>query len=88
MVGTDNKVTFSPVTIAKDNGDVVELSSGVKPGDRVALNISNVVADGDEVNVVDDTKSMLDRFAASNQSDSTDVPVPPPSAASTQASAE
>jgi hypothetical protein len=73
VVGQDNKITFNPVTIAKDDGDVVELGSGVNPGDRVALNISSAVANGDEVNVVDDTKNMLARFAAENRA----TPEPP-----------
>jgi len=49
IVGNDNKVTFRPVTIAQDNGDFVQLSSGPEPGDRVALNISSQIADGDTV---------------------------------------
>jgi RND family efflux transporter MFP subunit len=78
VVGADDKVTFSGVTIAKDNGDVAALDSGVSPGDRVALNISSAVASGDEVNVVDDTKNMLDRIAAENKTTVADEAIPPP----------
>jgi RND family efflux transporter MFP subunit len=49
VVNSDGVVHFHPVTIARDLGNFVELSSGVEPGDLVALNISNQVADGDKV---------------------------------------
>jgi RND family efflux transporter MFP subunit len=49
IVGGDNKVSFRPVVIAQDNGDVVQLSSGAALGDRVALNISSQISDGDVV---------------------------------------
>ena len=49
IVGDDNKVSFRPVSIAQDNGDVVQLSSGPAIGDRVALNISSQISDGDLV---------------------------------------
>ena len=51
LIGPDNRVRFTSVTIARDEGSVVELGSGVKPGDKVALNISNLIADGQEVSV-------------------------------------
>jgi RND family efflux transporter MFP subunit len=47
-------VRFKPVTIGRDNGNFVELSSGVAEGDKVVLNISNQIADGDKVTVKDD----------------------------------
>jgi RND family efflux transporter MFP subunit len=53
VVGPDNKVEFRPVTVAKDDGDTVELASGVSPGDRVALNISSAVLPGEQVNAVE-----------------------------------
>jgi RND family efflux transporter MFP subunit len=49
VVGDDNKVTFRSVTIAHDNGDFVQLDSGIEPGNRVALNISSQIASGDTV---------------------------------------
>jgi RND family efflux transporter MFP subunit len=45
-VDEHNKVEFQNVTIARDNGSMVELSSGVKPGDRLVLNISSQIAAG------------------------------------------
>jgi hypothetical protein len=42
-------VTFHLVTIGQDNGDFVQIASGLEPGDRVALNISSQIASGDAV---------------------------------------
>jgi RND family efflux transporter MFP subunit len=53
VIGDDNTVRFRTVTIAVDQGDQVEIGSGVKTGDRVAMNISNQVAEGDHVEVHD-----------------------------------
>jgi hypothetical protein len=51
LVGRDNRITFRDVTIARDDGSVVELGSGVAPGDRLALNLSAQVSAGDLVKV-------------------------------------
>ncbi len=48
-VGEDGTVKFHDVEIARDDGNVVELASGVSPDDKVVLNISNQVADGEKV---------------------------------------
>jgi RND family efflux transporter MFP subunit len=45
------KIAFTSVTIARDNGSMVELSSGVKPGDPLVLNISSQIAAGEAVTV-------------------------------------
>ena len=45
------KISFETVTIARDNGSLVELSSGVKPGERLVLNISSQIAAGQSVAV-------------------------------------
>jgi RND family efflux transporter MFP subunit len=50
-VGRDGKINFQRVTIARDDGSLVELSSGVSPGDRLALNVSSQILDGDRVQV-------------------------------------
>jgi membrane fusion protein, multidrug efflux system len=50
-IAADGRVTFAPVTIARDDGDVVELSAGVAPGDRLALNLSGQVNSGDRVRI-------------------------------------
>jgi membrane fusion protein, multidrug efflux system len=44
-----DRIAFAPVTIARDDGNVVELSSGVSPGDRLVLNVSSQILDGDLV---------------------------------------
>ena len=48
-VDADGKVSFQPVTILRDNGSLVELGSGVKPGDRLVLNISSQISPGQRV---------------------------------------
>jgi RND family efflux transporter MFP subunit len=49
IVDDKGVVRFHRVEIARDDGNVVELGAGVSPGDRVVLNISNQIADGDKV---------------------------------------
>ena len=53
VVGDDGQVAFHKVNIAIDNGDFVELSSGVAPDDKVALNLSNQIDEGDKVVATD-----------------------------------
>jgi len=55
VVGADNHVQFRNVTIVRDEGDVVEIGSGLKLEDRVALNISSQISDGDVVAPTDAT---------------------------------
>jgi RND family efflux transporter MFP subunit len=54
VIGDDNTVTFRDITVFKDNGDVVIVQSGLKPGERVALNISSAITPGEEVTVQED----------------------------------
>jgi RND family efflux transporter MFP subunit len=54
IVGSDGTVEFRNVSIARDNGGVVELASGVRPGEKVALNISSQIADGAKVRLSTD----------------------------------
>jgi RND family efflux transporter MFP subunit len=49
VVGADNRVHLHSVTIARDDGATVMLSSGVAQGDRVALNLSAEVTEGQKV---------------------------------------
>jgi RND family efflux transporter MFP subunit len=51
VVTNDGRVRFQPVSIGRDDGDKVELSSGVSAGDRLVLNIGNQIVDGDKVRV-------------------------------------
>jgi len=54
VVTGDGTVRFQSVTIGRDDGDKVELSSGVSDGDRLVLNISNQIVAGDKVRVSSD----------------------------------
>jgi RND family efflux transporter MFP subunit len=51
QVDANGKVRFSEVVIARDNGTLVELASGVRPGDKLVLNISSQIASGQTVAV-------------------------------------
>ncbi len=48
-VGSDGKVQFVKVTIARDDGSYLELGPGVDPGDRLVLNISSQISAGEKV---------------------------------------
>jgi RND family efflux transporter MFP subunit len=50
-VDDNGKIHFETVIIGRDNGSVVELTSGVQPGDRLVLNISTQIAAGQAVAV-------------------------------------
>jgi RND family efflux transporter MFP subunit len=52
-VDANSKINFQDVTIARDNGSLVELGSGVHPGDRLVLNISSQIAAGQSVTPTD-----------------------------------
>ena len=49
QVDSQGKIEFKDVVIARDNGSLVELSSGVNAGDRLVLNISSQIASGQTV---------------------------------------
>jgi len=51
QVDANGKIEFENVVIARDNGSLVELASGVQPGDRLVLNISSQIASGQTVAV-------------------------------------
>jgi RND family efflux transporter MFP subunit len=46
-------VHFLPVTIARDDGDTVELGTGVTRGERLILNVSSAIAEGEKVRVAE-----------------------------------
>ncbi len=62
QVDQNGKVAFHDVVIARDNGSMVELTSGVQPGDRLILNISSQIGAGQvvAVNAPDASKQPLD----------------------------
>ena len=51
-VGSDDKVMFKTVTIARDLGRDIELASGLSLDDRVIVAPPDGIADGDQVRVV------------------------------------
>jgi RND family efflux transporter MFP subunit len=50
-VDAGGKIQFENVVIARDNGSLVELVSGVQPGDKLVLNISSQISSGQAVAV-------------------------------------
>jgi multidrug efflux pump subunit AcrA (membrane-fusion protein) len=50
-IDASGRLTFRSVTIARDDGSVVELASGVSAGDQLALNVSSQINDGELVHV-------------------------------------
>ena len=51
-MGADNCVRFRPIKIARNMGDFIEAAEGLSSGESVALNISNQIAEGQEVTPV------------------------------------
>jgi hypothetical protein len=53
-VGTidgDHKVVLKPITISRDFGDFIEISTGIKPHETVIINPSDSLMTGQEVKV-------------------------------------
>ena len=50
-INAQGRVTMREVAIARDDGNMVELSAGVHPGDRLILNLSSQIEAGDPVQV-------------------------------------
>lgn len=50
-VDREGKISFRNVTIARDDGNLVELGSGVSPGDKLAVNVSSQIGEGELVHV-------------------------------------
>lgn len=49
--------------IARDNGNFVEIATGLTPGERVALNLSNQIDNGDKVAASNGRSATNDRPA-------------------------
>jgi membrane fusion protein, multidrug efflux system len=64
VVDAQGKVKLKPVEIAQDLGQTLEISHGLEPTDRVVLNPSDSIADGDNVVVVAPNKTQAARDAA------------------------
>jgi RND family efflux transporter MFP subunit len=50
-LGSDNRVVLKPVTIARDLGNVIEISSGLAPGDRIVDSPPDGIGKGDQVRI-------------------------------------
>jgi RND family efflux transporter MFP subunit len=61
----DGIVNLKDVTIARDNGNVVEISSGLKEGDKVALNLSSRIVAGERIEINELDKGHANGVAAS-----------------------
>jgi len=60
-VGPDDRVLFKTVTIARDLGRDIELSSGLATDDRVIVAPPDGIADGDEVRIAGDAAKGNDK---------------------------
>jgi RND family efflux transporter MFP subunit len=56
VIQPDSTVKFQDVQIGRDNGNSIEIASGLSEGDRVVLNINNQIPDGSKVTVKDNNK--------------------------------
>jgi len=50
-LGSDNRVALKPVTVARDLGDVIEISSGLTATDRIIDSPPDGIAKGDQVRI-------------------------------------
>jgi RND family efflux transporter MFP subunit len=64
-VGADNKIAFKPVGIARDLGDVVQISSGLAVNDRIVDSPPDGIGQGDPVRIASTTTKGAALAAAS-----------------------
>ncbi len=55
VVTPEDRISFRPITIYDSNGKVLRLSSGVKEGELVTINVRNRISDGDKVEPIRET---------------------------------
>ncbi|HVY39336.1 MAG TPA: efflux RND transporter periplasmic adaptor subunit [Polyangia bacterium] len=53
VVDGSQHIHFQPIVVADDDGQVVHLASGIKAGDRVALDLGGSAEDGEPIQVVE-----------------------------------
>ncbi len=51
VVGADGKVVLRPISIGRDYGTTLEILGGVSPADRIVVNPSDSLEDGQPVSV-------------------------------------
>lgn len=52
VLNNQNEVILKPIKISRDYGDVVEVSSGINPGEKIIVNPSDSLFNGQQVHVV------------------------------------
>jgi hypothetical protein len=52
----NNQLHLAEVTLGYDNGQTVEVLSGITPSDKVAVNVGQAARDGENVQPVENTK--------------------------------
>jgi RND family efflux transporter MFP subunit len=57
VVGSDNKVQLRRISIGRDYGTTLEILGGVAPSDRVIVNPSDSLEEGEQVNVAQPTQN-------------------------------
>jgi membrane fusion protein, multidrug efflux system len=57
VVDGDNRVHYRAIVVADDDGQLVRVVSGVKEGERVALNLGSDTSDGSPVQIVEAPKA-------------------------------
>jgi len=65
-VGPDNRIVFKPVSIARDLGDVVQISSGLAANDRIVDSPPDGIGKGDPVRIASGTTNGGTLAAASS----------------------
>jgi RND family efflux transporter MFP subunit len=58
VIDIGGHITFRKVAITRDDGNMVELGTGVSPGERVALNVSSQIRDGDKVTAIESASAI------------------------------
>lgn len=66
-VDAAGRISFRAVTIGRDDGGIVELASGVSPGDLLALNVSGQIVDGERVRAQPSDSAAAKPVAAARQ---------------------
>ncbi len=61
VIDRDQRVQLQEVVIARDNGKVVEIASGLSEGDHVAVNLSNQIAGGQKVTQTEPAQAVAGR---------------------------
>jgi multidrug efflux pump subunit AcrA (membrane-fusion protein) len=65
VIDENGVVSIKDVTIARDDGNVVEIGSGLTIGDKVVLNLSTQIVDGEKVKINEIDQGNTGRVAAS-----------------------